>query len=102
MPTHQQDFFAISEFEGTEIVRGFDFMQNCPVMKIPARKVDARGQGAAIEDAVTVLYDLESDPGQELPICDETVTSRLESEMRRVMARHEAPLEAFSRLGLDT
>ena len=76
-------------------------MQNCPVMKIPARKVNSRGQGAAVEDTVTVLYDLENDPGQEFPICDDTVTSRLESEMRRVMEHHEAPVEAYSRLGLD-
>ena len=101
MPTHQQDFFSVSEFEGTEMVRGFGFMQNCPVMKIPARKVSARGQGAAVEDTVTVLYDLESDPGQEIPICNDAAKARLTAEMSLVMARHEAPAEAYSRLGLD-
>ncbi|MYK33368.1 MAG: sulfatase [Boseongicola sp. SB0670_bin_30] len=101
MPTHQQEFFAATEFEGAEMVRGFDFMQGYPVIKIPARKVEARGQGAAVEDTVTVLYDLENDPGQELPIRDGATTSRLEAEVRRVMALHEAPVEAYVRLGLD-
>lgn len=100
MPTHQQHFFSQSEFEGAELVSGFEFMKNFPVMKIPARKVEARGQGANVEDADTVLYDLESDPGQERPIRDEAVVSRIRDEMSRVMALHQAPEEAFSRLGL--
>ena len=101
MPTHQQDFFSESEFDGAELVRGFGFMRGFPVMKIPARKVVARGQGRNIEDTVTVLYDLENDPRQENPIRNDAVTSRLEADMCRVMERHEAPEEAYTRLGLD-
>ena len=100
MPTHQHAFFELAEFEGTELVRGFDFMQNCPVMKIPARKVKARGQGANIEDTRTALYDLQSDPGQERPIVDHGVQKELETQMCRIMALHEAPDEAYRRLGL--
>ena len=100
MPTHQQSFFAVSEFEGAEMVQGFDFMQNCRVMKIPARNPGNRGQGALIEDARTVLYDLVSDPAQECPVKDDAVIERLEGEMLEVMRSHEAPPEAYSRLGL--
>ena len=100
MPTHQHAFFEVAEFEGAELVRGFDFMRNCPVMKIPARKVKARGQGANIEDTNTVLYDLHSDHEQERPISGPDVRAELEKQLRKVMARHEAPEEAYSRLGL--
>ena len=101
MPTHQHAFFELGEFEGAEIVRGFDFMQNCPVLKIPARKVAGRGQGANVVDTETVLYDLDADPGQDTPIVDAAVIARLQAEMRLVMARHEAPEEAYTRLGLE-
>lgn len=68
MPTHQQSFFAKEEFAGTELVPGFGFMRGFPVLKLPARLPHPnRGQGAVIEDAQTVLFDLERDPGQTTP-----------------------------------
>ena len=100
MPTHQNALFAKEEFEGTQIVEGFDFMRGFPVMKLPARRHPNRGQGSLIEDTQTVLYDLQNDPGQMTPISDPTVEQRLTEEMIRIMQSHEAPPEAYERLDI--
>ena len=76
-------------------------MRGFPVLKLPARLPHPnRGQGALIEDAQTVLFDLENDPGQTTPICDQAVEARLLREMGVIMQDHEAPIEAFERIGL--
>ena len=70
-------------------------------MKLPVGPPESRGQGALIEDTVTVLYDLENDPDQLNPIDDVEVEQRLINEMTAIMQESEAPPEAFHRLGLD-
>ena len=67
MPTHVKTYFKEHEFDNVTFERSFVFLRGYPVMKLPARK-DARrppGQGGRPDDANTVLYDLENDPGQE-------------------------------------
>ncbi|MEM8540285.1 MAG: sulfatase [Pseudomonadota bacterium] len=100
MPTHQQSPFAVEEFEGAALVEGFGFMRGYPVLKLPARAHPRRGQGSVIEDTTTTLYDLENDPGQIDPINDKEVEHRLSREISEALSRHEAPNEAFTRLGL--
>ena len=102
MPTHQKGMFADVEFEGATLVKPFDFLGNYPVMRLPAGLQPVKGQGAKIEDAVTVLYDLENDPNQQSPIDDPATEVRLISEMIAIMQRNEAPPEAYARLGFET
>lgn len=102
MPTHQKGLFASVEFEGASLVRPFEFLGDFPVMRLPAGKQPVKGQGANIEDAVTVLYDLATDPNQETPIDDPVTEARLIAEMIAIMQRNEAPPEAYARLGFET
>ena len=100
MPTHQRAMFAREEFDGAELVSSFAFLRGFPVLKLPARPHPNRGQGARVVDSDTVLYDLETDPGQQAPIDAPDVEKRLIELMIEIMKRNEAPTEAFSRLGL--
>ena len=104
LPTHQKSFFTIDELVGAQLHEGFPFTKGVPVLQIPARR-DSRGrstghvgQGGSYEDTRTVLYDLETDPGQSTPIQDGENESRLIEHMVELMCRNHAPPEAFERL----
>ncbi len=101
MPTRQKGLFEAADFEGAALVSPFGFLRGYPVMRLPFGKSPFKGQGARIEDAATVLYDLTSDPGQTTPIYAPDIEARLVREMTRIMHRNEAPPEAYSRLGLE-
>lgn len=102
MPIHMHSFFEPREFEGATLQPPFDFTKGLPTLRLPARRDAKRPpmQGGPMEDTRTVLYDLETDPGQSTPIDNPEVEARLVEGIRRVMAAHDAPPEAFSRLGL--
>lgn len=102
MPTHMRTYFAVDEFEGMTLTRPFDFTKNTSTLKIQARMGSDRGplKGATIEDTNTVLYDLKNDPGQKTPIDDPETVARLTNHMIQIMAEHDAPGEAYRRLGL--
>jgi hypothetical protein len=51
-----------------------------------------------MEDTNTVLYDLESDPGQTTPIDDLAVNRRLRDALFRLMSENDAPVEAIARM----
>lgn len=99
IPTHQKGFFAGIEFEGATLVKPFQFLGEFPVMRLPAGRQLVKGQGARIEDAVTRLYDLDTDPTQRQPIDNLETEKRLINEMKKLMQRNEAPPEAYLRLG---
>ncbi|WDR05189.1 sulfatase [Devosia rhodophyticola] len=102
MPTHQRRHFTPETLVQSKLTEGFGFTDGMPTLQIPARKApDGRviGQGM-IEDTTTVLYDLETDPGQTKPIDAPDVVARLEQQMIALMQRNEAPPESYTRLGL--
>lgn len=106
MPTHTHTLFSVAEMRGARMHDGFDFTQGVPVMQIPVRR-NALGQpgGQSIvwtfDECATALYDLAHDPRQERPYRDAAVEQRLVEAMRGVMAAHDAPPEAYRRLGLS-
>jgi arylsulfatase A-like enzyme len=102
MPTHMRSLCDPQEFKGTVMSGPFRFTKGMQVMRIPAR-VTAEGspmKGQTIEDARTVLYDLENDPGQTVAVDDPAVERRLVDTMTRLMREADAPGEVFRRLGL--
>lgn len=107
MPMHQKSFFPLDVLRNSELVNEFRFTQGVPVLKVPGRRneggqsVGHVGQGGAYEDTTTVLYDLAVDPGQLNPAADAANEARLVALMRQLMLQNEAPLEAFTRLGLE-
>lgn len=102
MPMHRASFFSPETLREAEMVRGFDFTQGMPLMKVPARRspdghIALHGK---YEDCTTVVFDLEKDPGQEHPFRDEKIESKLLVQMERLLNHHDAPPEAYRRIGL--
>ena len=49
----------------------------------------------------TLLFDLQTDPGQEHPLHDEAVEQRMISMMIDLMIASDSPTEQYERLGLE-
>ena len=103
MPAHQGSLFKLNEFEGAELTRQFGFSKGVPILKLPARNDAERPpvQGGGIEDCDNVLYDLQTDPGQTMPIDSPAIEQRLLKRMVELMQENEAPPEAYRRFGLE-
>jgi arylsulfatase A-like enzyme len=97
MPTHMNHIFKADELQRWEQAAPFSFTKGCPVMKIPGRGSHVRGTLHAMGN---LLYDLESDPGQEHPLADADVEARMVDLLIRLMQENDAPAEQYERLGL--
>ena len=102
MPTHMHDFFTPEEFVGAKLVDPFDFTRGMPLLRLPALPTAKRPpiQGGGFHDLRTVLYDLENDPSQSLPLDRPDIEQRLVELMQTEMQAHDAPPEIFDRLSL--
>jgi arylsulfatase A-like enzyme len=103
MPTHLHSFFSPACLRQAQLVRPFDFTQQIPVLKVPARRLpDGRvNPMGTYEDCTTLLFDLQSDPNQLNGYRDEAVEATLLGKMTRILGELDAPLEAYSRIGLQ-
>ena len=91
------------ELDGATLCEGFDFTKGLKLLKVPLIAEAAANMLRRYPalDATTVLYDLATDAGQAQPIVDAAVEARMIALMTRLMREHDAPPEAFSRLGLS-
>ncbi|MCB1646073.1 MAG: sulfatase [Pseudomonadales bacterium] len=103
MPTHMRSRFSPRELQNWEKHPGFSFMKGCPVMQIPTRTpktfLDNEhpvGKGKM----ATLLFDVQNDPGQTMPLDDQEIECRMIRLMLMEMARNECPSEQYQRLGL--
>lgn len=94
MPTHMRSRFEPSEFEGAELIAGFTFTKGAPVMRTPGWTM----RGPA--DYGTLLYDLETDPGQTTPLRDAALELRMAQLLVQQLRENDAPPSQFERLGL--
>ena len=94
MPTAMRGFLA--GLTDADMVRPFSFTKNMPVQRIPARSWVPQ-QGTIRE---TLLFDLETDPGQAAPIKDNALEDRMIEKLVGLMRQCDAPPEQFVRLGL--
>lgn len=103
IPLHQKNFFATEELASATLVEPFGFTQGMPLLKVPARPGQKTREPphGLFDEARTALYDLVADPGQTTPIVDEAAVACLTTGMAEAMHGHEAPDEAFRRLGLE-
>lgn len=95
MPCHMNDRFSVEEMRTAELHPPFSFTKGCPVLKIKGK------EKYAVSQFGTLLFDLQSDPGQTRPIRDEAVELRMIEAMTRLMARNDCPPEQYDRLGLE-
>ena len=103
MPTHMRSLFAPRELQNWERHDGFSFTKGCRVMQIPTRTPRsflADDNPVGLGKQATLLFDVVADPGQTQPLDDVEIEARMIELMIREMARNDAPLEQFERLGL--
>lgn len=104
MPTHLNQRFTPEELAGAALAQPFGWTKGVPLLKVPVIERSPMyanyGPGSLLESD-TRLYDLATDPGQLHPIRDPAVEARMIGLMRGLMARNEAPAEAFTRLGFS-
>ena len=95
MPTHMRSLFTVEEMQDVELGGPFTFTKGCRVMKIP-------GGGDRKGDCLrTMLFDLQSDPGQERPIDDPRAEKTMLDRLVAAMRESDAPPELYTRLGLS-
>ncbi|MGB3717866.1 MAG: sulfatase [Candidatus Promineifilaceae bacterium] len=94
MPTHMRARFGVAELQDIQLAEPFSFTKGTRTMKIETRSMfNPHGFG-------TMLFDLESDPGQENPIVDEDIERRMIRLLVALMQANDAPPEQYERLGL--
>jgi len=94
MPTHMRGRFSPEVLGAATLATAQPFTKGCPVLKIPAKAPVARDQFP------NLLFDLATDPAQELPLEDPEIEASMITALCREMIRCEAPPEQFERLGL--
>jgi arylsulfatase A-like enzyme len=104
MPTHMREMFTTEELAGATLQPAMPFSKGVPLMRIPVHRRSPLqryyGPGTMIESE-TRLYDLDTDPGQTVPLQDPRIEARMIDLMRDLMAANHAPAEAYARLRID-
>ncbi len=97
MPTRMREMFLPREFDGGKLSLAgpFAFTKGCQVMRVPAKEFIQTKHGPSL------LYDLESDPGQAAAIRDAGVEARLLAAAAGLMRELDAPAEQWERLGME-
>jgi len=95
MPTHMRRTFGPEELQNIQLAEPFAFTKGCRTMQIAGRSWTNPHQFG------TMLFDLQSDPGQEHPIQDTAVEERMLGHMVRLMQENDAPAEQYARLGVE-
>jgi hypothetical protein len=96
MPTHIMGFFNEEELSSTELAEPFSFTKGFKTLKTAAKPAHQTRQN----EFGSLLFDLESDPGEERPLDSAEVESKMTDLMIELMLENEAPSEQFERLGL--
>ena len=103
MPTHMKGFFSVRELNKWEKFEDFSFTKACPVMQIPSRTprlLSSRNNPYGKGRTATLLFDVQTDPGQTSPLVDVGLEVRMIKLMLFEMAENECPPEQYVRLGL--
>ncbi|MCF6177289.1 MAG: sulfatase [Victivallaceae bacterium] len=96
MPAHMRSSFSIDELQTMQWYRGFEFTKATPVMQIAA----AAFQGTGAHEFGTMLFDLDTDPQQQMPLDNPEKEAEMIELMIKLMHENDAPEEQFERLGL--
>jgi arylsulfatase A-like enzyme len=96
MPTHMRWRFTPEELAGTELIAPLPFSKGAPVLRIAGQQI----RQANSFQFGTLLFDLETDPGQEHPLIDDALELRMIELMLNLMRANHAPGSQYERLGL--
>ncbi len=95
MPAHMQHSFSVEELQNIELSEPFNFTKGCKLMKIPA--FDWRN----LKRFGNLLFDLEKDPAQMMPVTDKNVEKLMLENMIKLMKENDAPEEQYVRVGIE-
>ena len=118
MPTHMRARFHPDELQEIELSEPFSFTKGVRLLKIPDKNyfggnvpVGNKMGHPELETVLphahtpkgwkTELFDLENDPHEMHPIEDADVIRRLRLEMVKRMMENDAPVEQYTRMGLE-
>lgn len=94
MPTHMHHTFEAAELQEITLAEPFEFTKGCRTMRIPGRS------WSNMHSFGNLLFDLQSDPGQQHPLQDAEIEARMCAILVRLMKENDAPVEQYERLGL--
>ncbi|WP_432845382.1 sulfatase [Amycolatopsis sp. CA-161197] len=94
MPTHMNTRFSPAELRDAELIPPLPFTKGAPVLRLPGY---AWGDPHAFG---TLLFDLETDPGQHNPLVDDDLELTMATRLADLMRAADAPASQFERLGL--
>lgn len=97
MPTHMRTRFSAEELKGLALAEPFSFTKEVPLLKIPCGAT----MRINLEAFDTVLYDLETDPGQQRPVSDLEKELEFINRLRLLMVENDAPDEAYEAMGFS-
>lgn len=101
MTTDRAGLMKTRELQRAELVPPFSFTKGCPVLKLPfPSKVGAPIFCNSFQFA-NLLWDLETDPGQENPVEDPNLEAEMVNVLVGVLKASDAPPELYERIGLD-
>ncbi|EOW6617110.1 sulfatase-like hydrolase/transferase [Cronobacter dublinensis] len=95
MPMRMRRMFNINELRDATLHRGFVFTHQIPVLKVPG----SAGFYSSYAHG-NLLFDLESDPNQEHPLCDPEREAVFIRKLSLAMREAEAPADEWLRLGI--
>ncbi|MDQ0618112.1 sulfatase [Arthrobacter globiformis] len=94
MPTHMRSRFGVAELEQWEPAPPFPFTKGLRTMRVETTSfMNPWAHG-------TLLFDLETDPGQEHPITDDELELRMLRLLADLMHASDSPRSQFTRLGI--
>ena len=102
-PSHLDRSFGVEELKTAQLADPMSFTKGAPVLRIAARPPigEAGFEAAARRPALSPLYDLAHDPGQETPVDDPAIKDRLARAAVDHFRAHDAPPEIYAHYGLN-
>lgn len=101
MPMHMKNRFTVSELQDYELSGPFSFSKNLKLMKTEVKELLPDKPFLQSVPYTTLLFDLQTDPGQEHPVHDPVVEERMIGLLIELMKKNDAPEEQYQRLGLE-
>ena len=105
MPTRMTSRFSIKELSEMTLSNPFKFSKGLKLLKLKPKVSDKNDplevQGMTFEDTNSKLFNVNSDPRQELELDEPETVRQLVHEMIDLMTKADAPKEMFKRLNLN-
>ena len=97
MPTHMRSRFGVHELRDVELADPFPFTKGVPTLRLASTSTMVNPYAFG-----TLLFDLDTDPGQDHPIDDPAIELRMATLLVELMRANHSPASQYQRLGLPS